>query len=607
MADPYGIGSSAKPLWPEEGMYLQRGGTSHPQQLFPASQDSVPDKGPDALAENHVDGSHSHPFGEYPSYSHGYDPGSSRFRTRTSPSAPSIMTDTSEYRGMQSSDHLWRSRLDTRGDVGGISHYGPGAVAPAATGPLGGMGHGDGDEYSDEGDVGEGESEGIQQTAAERLASRRKMKRFRLTHQQTRFLMSEFAKQPHPDAAHRDRLSREIPGLSPRQVQVWFQNRRAKIKRLNADDRERVVQMRAVPENFDNVQALHSPYGAVQAYDGSITHAPSHHQQHMYGSQHQRTLMVDVRRTEAEHPMQSTGLTPVFGGVGFGQNHVPGILDTSSMISSPSTFGSNDRYTYGARQPGVGVLDASKGSATGSPVNESDHRSGPRPLRPAGLADPLSRGRSASLQSAMGSSMYWRGSGLGDVAEVQDPAPEHGSEGQTPSLHTSTSGMGLNSLFYGGDTTTQASGTTGGMGVHHDQLRRNRAASASFSQENRGQFSDMEQQSMLSPIRTDITRPAASTPAGPTYTTSYGSPLPFPGSAGVSNARILEPREHMSQFAYHAGDTSNTGVQAFPVSSQPGEDVGQRPFFQETQPGQSSVEALPYGESTEGSDAVKQE
>lgn len=46
-----------------------------------------------------------------------------------------------------------------------------------------------------------------------------------LTHNQTRFLMSEFTRQAHPDAAHRDRLSKEIPGLTPRQVQVWFQNR----------------------------------------------------------------------------------------------------------------------------------------------------------------------------------------------------------------------------------------------------------------------------------------------------------------------------------------------------------------------------------------------
>ncbi|GME64012.1 Homeobox [Neofusicoccum parvum] len=62
-------------------------------------------------------------------------------------------------------------------------------------------------------------------TAAELRAQKRKMKRFRLTHNQTRFLMSEFARQAHPDAAHRERLAREIPGLSPRQVQVWFQNR----------------------------------------------------------------------------------------------------------------------------------------------------------------------------------------------------------------------------------------------------------------------------------------------------------------------------------------------------------------------------------------------
>ncbi|KAL9010294.1 MAG: hypothetical protein Q9173_004761 [Seirophora scorigena] len=70
-------------------------------------------------------------------------------------------------------------------------------------------------------------------TDAEIRAEKRKMKRFRLTPNQTRFLMSEYARQAHPDAAQRERLSREIPGLSPRQVQVWFQNRYARARSEN--------------------------------------------------------------------------------------------------------------------------------------------------------------------------------------------------------------------------------------------------------------------------------------------------------------------------------------------------------------------------------------
>lgn len=86
---------------------------------------------------------------------------------------------------------------------------------------------------------------GSPRTALDPKTEKKKMKRFRwvighdivqnpwnpadetgrLTHNQTRFLMSEFTRQAHPDAAHRERLSREIPGLTPRQVQVWFQNR----------------------------------------------------------------------------------------------------------------------------------------------------------------------------------------------------------------------------------------------------------------------------------------------------------------------------------------------------------------------------------------------
>jgi Homeodomain len=96
--------------------------------------------------------------------------------------------------------------------------------------PLDHMSPGDDDDL--DGDLGLninlGEDENGEKrtlSAAELRAQKRKMKRFRLTHNQTRFLMSEFARQAHPDAAHRERLAREIPGLTPRQVQVWFQNR----------------------------------------------------------------------------------------------------------------------------------------------------------------------------------------------------------------------------------------------------------------------------------------------------------------------------------------------------------------------------------------------
>ncbi|KAI9802890.1 MAG: hypothetical protein M1825_002121 [Sarcosagium campestre] len=109
----------------------------------------------------------------------------------------------------------------------------------------------------------------------------------RLNHHQTRFLMSEFARQAHPDAAHRARLAQEIPGLSPRQVQVWFQNRRAKLKRLPSGDRERMMSSRALPENFDTTQTLHSPLGSgpgsaplvmspVYPMDSQTSSSPTH-------------------------------------------------------------------------------------------------------------------------------------------------------------------------------------------------------------------------------------------------------------------------------------------------------------------------------------------
>lgn len=114
----------------------------------------------------------------------------------------------------------------------------------------------------------------VVKSGAERLAEKRKMKRFRLTHAQTRYLMSEFSRQAHPDAAQRERLSRDIPGLNPRQVQVWFQNRRAKLKRLTTDDQERMRRSRALPEDFDFSQTLQPSFREGRPSYGSALTEP---------------------------------------------------------------------------------------------------------------------------------------------------------------------------------------------------------------------------------------------------------------------------------------------------------------------------------------------
>ncbi|KAJ2982566.1 hypothetical protein NUW58_g6415 [Xylaria curta] len=403
------------------------------------------------------------------------------------------------------------------------------------------------EEVADDDDMieGDGEIEGEcddempnqPQTAAERTAARRKMKRFRLTHQQTRFLMSEFAKQPHPDAAHRERLSREIPGLSPRQVQVWFQNRRAKIKRMTADDRDRMIKMRAVPDDFDNVQALHSPYGAVHALGAPIT-PPVDFGSSSYADHIIRPLLVDTMRRDNDDHLSSTGLSPAFGGIGF----TPSGTMSSSDILSPLSPSSNDRGYYSSHlsSPLGGSSRASNPFArqnsldTGVPIHsQSQHI---RPLQPLSLRETMSRSRSDNLQSPLRSSMSWKGDSI-DYATYPGGSSSPGGAGRHTSVYQSdtigSSAGGTLGYDAGSYTTSGLHSTTN---INYSSLQqpsqtrsRLRAASATLplGLDLRHQYRSFSSNHSLQPPNHSSTpRTASTTP----YGTSSGYSMSFPSA-----------------------------------------------------------------------------
>lgn len=95
-------------------------------------------------------------------------------------------------------------------------------------------------------------------------------KRQRATQDQLTTLESEFNKNPTPTATVRERIAEEI-NMTERSVQIWFQNRRAKIKLLAKKSLETGEDLESIPDSMRTylaMQALESGKGLGGSFFG---------------------------------------------------------------------------------------------------------------------------------------------------------------------------------------------------------------------------------------------------------------------------------------------------------------------------------------------------
>lgn len=227
---------------------------------------------------------------------------------------------------------------------------------------------------------------------------------------------------------------------------------RAKIKRLTADDRERMMKMRAVPDDFDNVQALHSPYGAVQGL-GTPLQSPVDFAQ-PFADGLMRPLMVDtMRRHDTDEHLSPSGLTPAFGHVGFAS---PGAMSSPDVLS-PLSLNSTDRYFSNHLSGSLagGPRSANPFDRQASTVDYqslSNSRQSVRPLQPLHLRDTIARTRPESLQSPLRTSVSWKGDSLNYFQGNNQVSPQLGATQQSMYQNDHLSNSTVNANQFDGNT-----------------------------------------------------------------------------------------------------------------------------------------------------------
>jgi hypothetical protein len=197
-----------------------------------------------------------------------------------------------------------------------------------------------------------------------------------------------------------------------------------------------MMKMRAVPDDFDNVQALHSPYGAVHAI-GTPMQSPVDYSQSYGDPGIMRPLMVDtMRRQEHDDHLSPTGLSPAFGHVGFNPQNS---MNTPDMLSPLSLAGSDRYYSSHLTSPMSAGPRSSFFNRQNNVESYGMHpaRTTARPLQPLQLRETMSRSRSESLQSPLRSSMSWKGDSLDYSNYPPQSATSPNLNGRQQSLYQS--------------------------------------------------------------------------------------------------------------------------------------------------------------------------
>lgn len=224
------------------------------------------------------------------------------------------------------------------------------------------------------------------------------------------------------------------------------------------------MKMRAVPDDFDNVQALHSPYGAVHGVgtpmQSPVDFVPA------YGDHMMRPLMVDTMRRNDDH-MSPTGLSPAFGHVGFAPAGSMGSPD----VLSPLSLNSTDRYysSHLSSPMSSGPRSSNPFDRQNSYQTLSHSRQNVRPLQPLQLRETMSRSRSDSLNSPLRSSMSWKGESI-DYTSYQtgQPSPQLSGRQQSVYQPDQISNAPVNANQYDANTSSCSSNVSHQFHTHDE-------------------------------------------------------------------------------------------------------------------------------------------